>query len=67
MTTPRDRNLDDFTFVVMEAADITDEERRVIHALFAVAYRDANAAYLVKSLSRLKHVGIAMHGDTPPW
>ena len=65
MTTPRDRGLDDFTFIAKEAAHLTEGEREIAHALFAVAYRDANAAYLDKSLSRLKHIAIAMQGETP--
>ena len=34
-------------------------------ALFDMAYRQANHAYLEKSFAKLRYAAIAMHGDTP--
>lgn len=62
---PEGRDYADFTFTVKLAADITEGERAIVHALFDVAYRQANHAYLDKSLTKLRYMAIAMHGDTP--
>lgn len=62
---PPARDFTGFTFTVQEAATLTPEERARCHALFALAYKQANAAYLDKSLGKLKYVAMAMHSDTP--
>ncbi len=62
---PPGRDLGDFTFTVKEAAELTAADRATVHALFDVAYRQANHAYLDKSLGRLRYIATAMRGDTP--
>lgn len=57
--------LGDFAFTVKEASGLTDEERARCHALFALAYRQANPPYLDKAFRTLKYVAFAMHGETP--
>lgn len=62
---PEGRDLSDFTFTVKATAEITDAERAMVHALFDVAYRQANHAYLDRSLAKLRYIALAMRGDTP--
>ncbi len=65
MTTPADRrDFSEFTFEVKPAADLTPDERACVHGLFAAAYRQANAAYLDRALSKLKYIALAMQGAT---
>ena len=60
-----ERDLTDFTIVSKPTADLTADERAIVFALFDLAYRQANHAYLEKSLGKLRFVALAMHGDVP--
>jgi hypothetical protein len=59
------RDFSDFDIRVLRTADLGAADRARLLALFRESYRDANAAYLEKSLGLLRFVSIAMHGDTP--
>jgi len=48
---------------VVDARTVTVELRERIFALFAAAYRDADADYLEESLARLRNVSLAFDGD----
>ena len=61
----RERDLNEFTIVSKPTADLTADERAIVFALFDLAYRQANHAYLEKSLGKLRFVALAMHGDVP--
>jgi hypothetical protein len=61
----RDRDFRDFDFRVLKTADLSGEDRQAVLALFRAAYRQANVAYLQKSMKRLAHLAIAFHGATP--
>ncbi len=61
----RERDLSDFTIVSKPTADLTADDRAIMFALFDLAYRQANHAYLEKSLGKLRFVALAMHGDVP--
>jgi hypothetical protein len=54
----------DLEFRVVAGADLTASDRAAMFALFDVAYRDANHAYLEKSFGTLRWVALAWHGDT---
>jgi hypothetical protein len=54
----------DLEFRVVAGADLTAPDRAAMFALFDVAYRDANHAYLEKSFGTLRWVALAWHGDT---
>lgn len=62
---PYHRDMSEFTFTVKPTAELTDAERAILHTLFDVAYRQANHAYLDKSLTTLRYVAIALHGGAP--
>jgi len=47
------------------ADSLTDGERAAIRTLFDGSYRQANHAYLEKSLVRLQSIAIAMHDGAP--
>jgi hypothetical protein len=61
----RERDLSDFTIVSKPTADVTAADRSTFMALFDSAYRDANHAYLEKSLARLRCVALATHDGEP--
>jgi hypothetical protein len=50
-----------FDFEVLEAASISPRHRESLLGLFQANYRDANPAFIDKSLSVLRHVAIARH------
>jgi hypothetical protein len=50
-----------FDFEVLEAASISARHRESLLGLFQANYRDANPAFIDKSLSVLRHVAIARH------
>ena len=59
------RDLSDFQIRTLPAESLAGEDRARVFALFDAAYRQANHAYLEKSLHRLRWLSIAMHGDVP--
>ncbi len=54
----------DLEFRTVACADLTPSDRVAMFALFDVAYRDANHAYLEKSFGTLRWVALAWRGDT---
>jgi hypothetical protein len=50
-----------FDFEVLEATSISARQRESLLGLFRANYRDANPAFIEKSLSVLRHVAIARH------
>ena len=50
-----------FDFEVLETASLSARHRESLLDLFQASYRDANPAFLDKSLSLLRHVAIARH------
>ena len=50
-----------FDIVTKPAAEIDGRERAMIFSLFDVAYRDANHAYLERSLGKLRYIALATH------
>ncbi|TAK58068.1 MAG: hypothetical protein EPO22_11350 [Dehalococcoidia bacterium] len=54
-----------FEFRTVEAAELSDADRDIVFGLFNVAYRQANHAYLEKSLRRLRYIAIATEGGRP--
>lgn len=54
-----------FEFRTVEAASLSEGDREIIFSLFDVAYRQANHAYLEKSLHRLRYLAIATEGARP--
>jgi hypothetical protein len=61
----REPDLTGITITAKPTADLTDADVATMLALFDIAYRDANHAYLKKSFGTLRFAAIAMHGDTP--
>ncbi len=55
----------DFEIHTTTADSLTDGERAAIFALFDGSYRQANRAYLEKSLARLQSIAIAMRDGAP--
>ncbi len=49
----------DFDFDVVESRRVSDAQRAELLRLFEANYRDANAAFLQKSLGTLRHIAIA--------
>jgi len=62
---PRPPDLTGITITDTPTADLTGDDRKTMFALFDIAYRQANHAYLEKSFANLRYAAIAMHGDTP--
>jgi GNAT superfamily N-acetyltransferase len=54
-----------FEFRTVEAAALSEGDREIIFSLFDVAYRQANHAYLEKSLHRLRYLAIAAEDGRP--
>ena len=54
-----------FEFRTVEAAELSESDRDVVFGLFDVAYRQANHAYLEKSLHRLRYLAIATEDGWP--
>ena len=54
-----------FEFRTIEASTLSEGDRKVVFGLFDVAYRQANHAYLEKSLHRLRYLAIATEGERP--
>jgi hypothetical protein len=54
-----------FEFRTIETADLSEDDRDTVFGLFDAAYRQANHAYLEKSLQRLRHIAIATQGGHP--
>lgn len=52
-----------FAFAVYETATLPDAVRDELSMLFEVAYRQANQAYLAKSLRTLRYVAVARQGS----
>lgn len=52
-----------FSFRVVAANSIAADDLALVLSLFDATYRDANHAYLEKSLTKLRHLAIAMHDD----
>ncbi|MEX2225990.1 MAG: hypothetical protein WEB52_06030 [Dehalococcoidia bacterium] len=59
------REFSDFTFRTLPSADLVAADIDVIMALFEANYREANRAYLERSLGKLKYTTIATHARTP--
>ena len=59
------RDFGEFEFRTIACAAIEDADRTTMHGLFDAAYRDANHAYLEKSLTRLRYAAIATEGGRP--
>lgn len=59
------RDFSDFDVTVKETSALTGGERTQVIALFEMNYREANVAYMEKSLGTLKFVAIAAHGGEP--
>ncbi len=60
-----DHRYDNYAIRTLHTDAIDDADRAAILALFHANYRDGNEAYVEKSLTKLRNVAIAMHGDTP--
>lgn len=58
-------DLTGFEFRTVEAAALPAADQAVVFGLFDVAYRQANHAYLEKSLRRLRHLAIATEAGRP--
>ncbi len=54
-----ERDFSDFTFKTVKTKDISEEDRRTVVALFEGSYRQANLAYIEKSLGRLANLALA--------
>jgi hypothetical protein len=63
-TRPR-RDFSAFDFRTMPSVDLAPADIDVIMALFESNYREANRAYLERSLTKLRYTTIAFHGATP--
>ncbi|HXH21517.1 MAG TPA: hypothetical protein VNN10_05770 [Dehalococcoidia bacterium] len=59
------RDLSDFEFRLLPTADITAGDYAVVCELFRASYRQADLAYIEKSLSRLGYLAIAYHDGRP--
>ncbi len=55
-----------YSFTVIEAANIEPGELAAVRALFAENYRDANMAYLEKSLGKLRYLALARDSQGNP-
>ena len=62
---PRVPDLSGIDIISKRTAELTDADRATMFALFDLAYRQANHAYLEKSFGKLRYAAIAMSGDTP--
>ena len=58
------RGLSSFDFTVIEADKASAQELETIFSLFELNYRQANRAYLEKSLGTLRYLALAEHGGT---
>lgn len=56
----------EFTYRVVEAASIGSADLAIVQALFAENYREANLAYLEKSLGKLRYLALATHVSGAP-
>jgi hypothetical protein len=61
----REPDLTGITITTKPTSDLTSEDVATMMALFDIAYRDGNHAYLQKSFGSLRFAAIAMHGNTP--
>jgi hypothetical protein len=59
------RDFSEFDFRTIRTAEMTAADMEDVMGLFRGAYRQANAAYIAKSLSRLAYVSIAHHEGRP--
>lgn len=57
---------EEFTLRLLEASALGGGERAQVLALFEENYREANVAYLEKSLAKLKYVALAVDGEGRP-
>ena len=55
------RDFSEFDFTVKESAALSEEERGELLRLFELNYRQANPAFLERSLRTLRHVAMAYH------
>ena len=51
----------EFDFAVKETRSLSEQERRELFRLFELNYRQANPAFLEKSLAALSHAAMAFH------
>jgi hypothetical protein len=58
-------DLTGFEFEVLEARTLSSSQRAALLALFEANYREANAAFLDRSLTRLRHVALAYSDELP--
>lgn len=61
----REPDLTGITITTKPTSELTDADVATMMALFDMAYRDANHAYLEKSFGNLRFAAIATQGDTP--
>ncbi len=59
------RDLSAFDIRTLTAGALTPADREAIFALFRASYREANAAYLEKSIDKLRNVAIATQDGAP--
>ncbi len=58
--------LNGYTFTVIETANIQPAQLEAVQALFAENYREANLAYLEKSLGKLRYLALALDPSGTP-
>jgi len=61
----RERDYSEFEFRLLETKSLPAAETETVLSLFERSYRQANRAYLEKSLGRLAHLAIALHQGRP--
>jgi hypothetical protein len=59
------RDYTEFVFRTLPSLELAPADVDVIMSLFESNYREANRAYLERSLTKLKYTTIAWHGETP--
>ncbi len=65
LTAVSDRDLSPFTFRVVETDKASTDDLQIAFALFEMNYRQANRAFLEKSLGTLRYLVLAEHEGTP--
>ena len=61
----RKNDLGEFEFRVLRSEALSSGDREIVSGLFEVAYRQANHAYLDRSLGRLRFLALATHRGRP--
>lgn len=59
------RDVAEFEFETVQSDSLTAAQRAHVFGLFDACYRQANHAYLEKSLARLRFVSLAVHEEKP--